>query len=133
MSEEIKIVFQFSLWDSKETIAILREYTSNSLSILFMRFKGYNLSYITVDFYAFNSLYEILRRMKNINPAMKALSILFMRFINCLLELMSGRGVYFQFSLWDSSYMLFTIYNLPFNFQFSLWDSNIWMRLTFRG
>ena len=93
--------FQFSLWDSS-TNRCEDSRSPGGLSILFMRFRGYN----------------IVAKFK----WKRWLSILFMRFSICS-DNEGKRTADFQFSLWDSLWEHDGWIMDEEVFQFSLWDS----------
>ena len=94
------------------------------LSILFMRFLVFFLVYYH-NFMSFNSLYEILIYLCiTLQTGLLNLSILFMRFLKSK-KATYYELEYFQFSLWDSTYVFAFVSSRSERFQFSLWDSTV--------
>lgn len=142
------IVFQFSLWDSKNTRTLFKhnKVSFNSLYEIRENTKDQNWNgSINFQFSLWDSSWRHIRYVS----WHCHLSILFMRFSRGEHEHVNPKEPCFQFSLWDSQFIdclskemkgltFNSLYEIPYlietdgtyvwaNFQFSLWDS--WRKL----
>ena len=120
------INFQFSEWDSSSLNLFFAFLHLSSFNSLYEILRSISVSSVARCAMSFNSLYEIHEALKaRVLEALKALSILFMRFPATIGEIYESLQDNFQFSLWDSGRGLSwsVSSHQRSTFQFSLWDS----------